>query len=214
MGFLAVLNWMLNHTPGFMRPAVSWLLDGLRKITAFISSRWNWLGQSVGRFFQAVTAFRAALWGLVSAIWRVSAWVVRVYVPRVVAAARAAILRAVDLAMDKAVKALNAVIATLRHLTKVAIDAVRGALSDLRAWALARVNELFATLAALIRSLLPILNGPAVLAEWLVGALWSAFGRYLFRQRDRVAHWLLDGSPVFTRWLASTMESIIVRWLS
>lgn len=214
MGFLAVLNWMLDKTPSFMRPAVSWLLDGLRRLTTFISSRWNWLGVSVGKFFQSISAFRAALWGFVSAVWSISAWIVQVLIPRSLTAARDAIIRTIGRELDRLGAAISAGLATLKAWAGHAIDTARGLLDNLRVWAIERVNSLMASLAGLVRMLAPILGGPAALAEWLIGAIVGALGRYAYKQRDRLAHWLLDGSPVFTRWLASTIESVIVRWLS
>lgn len=214
MGFLAILNWALANTPGFLRPGVKWLLDLFRKVTSFISSRWNWLGTSVGRFLNAVLAFRAALWGFVSAVWLVSAWIVRILIPGAIQAARTAILRAVDVALDAAVKLANAGLAALKNWASAALNGLRALVASVKTWAVGQLNALIAKVAALIHALAPMLSGPAALAEWLVGAMVGALGRYVYRQRDRVAHWLLDSSPVFTRWLASQLEDMIVRWLS
>lgn len=214
MGFLAILNWALANTPGFMRPAVGWLLDLLRKVTSLISSRWNLLGASVGRFWQAVSTFRTAVTGFAGQVWGIAVWIVKVLIPRSLAILRDAILRAVDRALNAAVAALNTVIATLRRWTQAAVSVLRGLVADLRSWALARLNALTVRVGDLLRALRHVLGGPAALADWLVGEMWSALGRYAYRQRDRFAHWLLDGSPVFTTWLASQVEAILVRWLS
>lgn len=213
MVFLAILNWMLSHTPGFIRPAVSWLLEGLRRITGWISSRWNWLGVSVSRFLAGVIAFRTALWDFVGQTWTRIVWLVRVVIPRAVAVALSAVWRWVLYARQLAADALSAGLATLRRWAQSGLNYLGGLLSAVRTWAGRQFDKLTATTAELIKRLFPVLNGPAVLAEWLIAALVRVAYRYAYASRDRIAQWLLAGSPSFTRWLAAAMEQIILRWL-
>lgn len=214
MTFLAILNWALSVTPGFLKPGVTWLLDVLRKLTGLVASRWNALGTAVGKFGRGVASLRATLVGHATAAATLGAWIVRVLIPRAISAATSAINRVISAAVGAAIELARLAVAALRRVTELALGALSGLLADLRAWARAKVDWLTATLADLRRALGPLLGGPAALAEWLVEATVGALGRFLYRQRDRVAVWLLEGSPVFTQWLARTLESVIVRWLS
>lgn len=214
MTFLAILNWALKATPGFLKPGVTWLLDLIRKVTGLVADRWNALGVAVGKFGRGVSSLRSTLIDYASAGAALGIWIVRVLVPRAISVATSAISRVISTAVGAAIELGRLAVAALRRVTELALGALSGLLADLRAWARARVDWLTATLADLRRALGPILGGPAVLAEWLVEATVGALGRFLYRQRDRVAVWLLEGSPVFTQWLARTLETVIVRWLS
>lgn len=214
MGFLAVLNWALAHVPGFMKPAVTWLLDVLRKLTGLIADRWNALGTAVGKFVRGLASFRAALADYLTAALTLSRWIVLVLVPRAVSVATTAIVRLVNAAVAAAVEIGRLAVAALRRAVELTVNAALGLLSDLKAWAKARVDWLTGALADLRHALAPLLGGPVALAEWLAEATIGALGRFLYRQRDRVAVWILEGSPVFTLWLSRTIESVIVRWLS
>lgn len=213
MMFLTILNWMLDHSPGFIRPAVNWLLDGLRKLTGWIASRWNWLGVSVLRFLSGVVAWRTALWDFVDSVWKRIVWLAKVVVPQAITALSKTLRSVIDTVAATLRRTIDAVAATIRKWAQTALDALRGALSAVKTWAQQQLNKLISTVAELIKRLFPVLNGPAVLAEWLVAALWKAGYRLAYQQRDRIAQWLLSGSPAFTRWLAATLEDVLMRWL-
>lgn len=213
MVFLAVLNWMLDKSPGFIKPAVNWLLEGLRRITGWIASRWNWLGVSVLHFLAGVVAWRTALWDFVDSVWKRIVWLAKVVVPQAISALRIELRRIIDAAGVALRKLIDAAAATLRKWAQAGLAALSGLLSALKTWATAALNKLIASVADLVKRLFPVLNGPAVLAEWLIAALWRAAYRYAYAQRDRITQWLLSGSPSFTRWVASVVEDLIVRWL-
>lgn len=212
--FVAVLNWMLAHTPGFLKPAVSWLVEGLRRLTAVVASRWNALGTAAGKALAAVTALRRAAVALALAVRLVLVWLVTIYVPQRVAALTASLAKVIDLTVAALAQWAKARLADLGRVLSAGLALLSAALAALRSWATAAVNGVTAVLAALLRGVAPVLLGPAYLAEWLLTALLGALGRYLMAQRDRLLTAVLHGSPAMTSWLARILEDMIVRLIS
>lgn len=212
--FLAVLNWMLAHAPGFLKPGVNWLLEGLRRLTGVIASRWNALGTVAGKALAAITALRRAAVGLALAVRLILVWLVTIYVPQRISALTGSLLRAIDQAIAALTQWVRARLTDLARVASAGLAALSAALAALRSWASAAINGATALLAALLRGVAPVLLGPAYLAEWLLAALLGALGRYLMAQRDRLLTAVLNGSPAMTSWLARTLEDMIVRLIS
>lgn len=211
--FLDIFNWMLANAPGFMRPALSWLVNGVRSITNYISQRWTSLG-SIAQLWRT----RVIYWlrrGLDFAVTFAAfcMWLVIIFVPNYVA--------------TKATQLVN----YAKGLVGQAIGYLVGLLSDLRTWIVDRVSDLVDLLGKirdwakywldklvigfndLLHALVHVLSGPDVLAEWLVAAMWRAMARLVYAQRDRIVSWLTRESVAFTQWLALQVEDIIMRWL-
>lgn len=211
--FLGIFNWMLATAPRVVRGAVAWLVDGLRGITNHISARWASLGAFTRYWWERVGFWwwRANLFA--NRLATFAYWLVRTRIPQVIAATVAA-LRAYTNTLVAQVKAfLEGLIAGLRSWAVAAVNVLKELIAAVKTWTKYWLDKLSATLAALIRLLSHVLNGPEVLAEWLVAAMWRQFLRFLRAQQDRVASWLTRESVVFTRWLTTELENLIMRWL-
>lgn len=211
--FLSIFNYMLAHVPGFIRPAVNWLLDGLRSITGYIGQRWNAVGHAVDTWLGKVIFWGQAFYRGLVVLAQFSIWLIRVRIPM-----------AISIAVDAAINALA-------HAVQAARDFAAGLVAGLQSWAISMANMLAELISGvrdfaqswidrirvavsdLIRSLLHVLQGPEVLAEWLVAAMWRAFAKFVAAQRDRIALWLTRESVSFTQWLTREIEDIILRWL-
>jgi hypothetical protein len=211
--FLGILSYMISHVPGFMRPAVNWLVDGLRKITGHIAALWNTLGHAVGALFNAVAVFRAYVVGfgvtVANAVW----WVKNVYIPARLNALQASIIAVLNQALALA---HNTLMSVIRGVERWASDRLRELgefAAGIYAWALHQLSLVTAGLNALINALRHVMSGPAALAEWLVGEMWRAFLRYAYGNRDRIANWVFSQSVSFTNWIARQIEDVIVRIL-
>lgn len=208
-----ILGWMYEHTPGFMRPAVSWLLEGLRRIIDFIASRWNWLGISVERFIIRVLYWRERLGRFVATIVWFAVWLRTVFIPGFVSRAVQELL---DVVRD-AVRWLLGLIEEARDLAqwlvRQAVELLSALISDVLEFARYWIDRILSWADRLVEALGHVLHGPDVLAEWLVGAMWRASLRYIRSQQDRIAHWILRESVTATRWLATELENVIMRWL-
>jgi hypothetical protein len=211
--FLGILSWMIANVPSFMRPAISWLVDGLRKITGHIASLWNTLGNAIGALFNAVAVFRAYVTGFAVTVANGFWWVRNVYVPARINAMQATVAALINAAVAAG---QNTVLAIVRGIERWVTDRLRELgefASGIYEWATHQVALLVSAVNALINALRHVTSGPAVLAAWLVGEMWSAFLRYASANRDRIATWMFTQSVSFTTWIARQIEDVIVRIL-
>lgn len=211
--FLQVLSWMLANTPSFMRPGVSWLVDGLRRITGHIANLWNALGSAVGFLFMAIANWRGQLASFAVIVSNGFWWVRNVYIP---ARLNALLSQVIGLINQSAAWVHNAAVAAVANVQRWMSDQLYGLgqwIGSVIGWVLNQVERIDAFLMALIRALLHVMSGPVVLAEWLIGALWQASLRRLYAERDRIFEWVLSRSTSFAVWLARMIEDMIVRML-
>lgn len=108
---------------------------------------------------------------------------------------------------------LKGVIADVERFLKGAINTLRDWANKAVDWLTRNVNALLGDVKKLLERVFGLLGTPSRMAEWLVAAMWSAFLRYLYQQRDRIAAWFLNSSATFTVWLARQLESILVKFL-
>lgn len=211
--FVAILNWMLANTPAFLRPGVNWLVSGLRKITGYIASLWNSVGNTFGTWYNTVAATRVHLTTFASTVVFGLLWLRYVWVPAKVGEA----VSVVSALISAAVTTVRAeVLATLLGLyvwARLEIGRLASLASAIIDWAQQQIARIDAFGDALLRALAHVTNGPEVLSYWLIGALWKVAARYAYAQRDRIADWLLRGSQTFAIWIARVVEDTLVRML-
>lgn len=211
--FLSIFNRLVANSPGFMRPAVNWLVNGLRNITNYIGERWNAVGHAVGRWLVQVAYWGLSLTRVLGRLAVFASWLVLVRIPSAISTAISVVASALSRAIQAAREFAAGLVAGLRSWAVDAVNWLVGKLSELASFVSRWIDHLRATLATLIGALKHVLQGPDVLAQWLVGAMWRASGRFLAAQRDRIALFLTRESVAFTRWLARELEDIILRWL-
>lgn len=211
--FLTILNYMLAHVPGFMRPAVNWLLDGLRNITNYVSQRWNAVGHAIDTWLTRVMFWGAAFYRACVQLAQFGVWLVRVRIPGAIATAMDIVIAAAYRAVQAARDFAAGLVAGLKEWTTYAVNWLTGKLFEVLDYASNWIDRIRETLASLIGALRHVLSGPEALAEWMIAALWRVSIRFLRSQQDRIALWLTRESVAFTRWLATELENIIVRWL-
>lgn len=211
--FLDIFNWMLAHVPGFLRPAVNWLLEGLRSITNYLSSRWNALGRAAVRWLTTLVYWGGTVLRFVDRLGNFAYWVVFIRIPAVVGQGLDALGRAMSAGLTAVRDFLLGVVAGVKSALQAAINWLTARLEDLASFAEDWINWLYTRLTALVNALGHVLNGPEALAQWLVGSMWKASLRFLRAQQDRIALWLTRESIAFTRWLTTELENIIMRWL-
>jgi hypothetical protein len=211
--FLDIFNWMLAHAPGFMRPALSWLVDGLRSVTNYISQRWTSLG-SIAQLWRTRVIYwlrRALDFSLTFAAFCM--WLVVIFVPNYVAAKAAQLVAYAKSLVGQAIGYLGGLIAELRQWAAGALADLLDLLARVKDWAKYWLDKLVVGFNDLLHALEHVLSGPDVLAEWLAGAMWRAMARLVYAQRDRIVSWLTRESVAFTQWLALQVEDIVMRWL-
>lgn len=211
--FLNIFNWMLANVPGFMRPAVRWLIDGLRSITNHIADRWRSLGTILTAWWPQLWFWWQQIADFATTFIQFMGWLILVRIPQFVARKVSELESYLLFVVAQAKSLLSGLIAELRSWAVSAIDWLTELVNKVREWVKYWLDKLSSTLSALIHMLLHVLNGPDVLAEWLVAAMWRAFLRLVRAQQDRIASWLTRESVVFTRWLSTEIENIILRWL-
>lgn len=213
MGFLAALNWLIANTPAFLRPAINWLVNGLRNITNYISERWNEAGRAVNRWLTKVLYWGASIGRALARLGVFATWLVHVRIPSAIAAAVSAVVSSLSFAVQAARDFASGLVAGVRSWVTDLYNLIVGFLADVRTFVQQWIDRIRGVIADLIRALSHVLQGPEVLATWLVAAMWRASLRFLMAQRDRIALWLTRESVAFTRWLATELEDIILRWL-
>lgn len=211
--FVAILDWMLANTPGFLRPGVSWLLSGLRKITGYISSLWNSVGNAAGNLYVTISAMRAHLVTFAVTVMFALLWLELVWIPAKVGEGVNLVQR-ITIAIIMSVRAeLAQGLQAVQAWAQYGLGRLNALVAAVIDWATRQLARVDAFLAALLDALAHVINGPDVLAEWLIGATWRAALRYLFSQRDRIVNWLFRGSFAFTAWIAKVLEDTLVRML-
>lgn len=211
--FVAILNWMVAHTPGFLRPAVNWLVEGLSRITGFIASRWNTLGVKVSGWMWSVAYLKDRILNFTRATVEVLTWVKNVYIPTFVGAVGAAIRDTFNGLIDWLYGLIVGGLTALNQLLQWAVNELGELINAVQRFAQYWIDKIISYVNALVKALEPMLSGPSALAEWLVAAMWQSGKRYVYAQRDRIASWVLRESVVASRWLATELENIILRWL-
>lgn len=211
--FLVILDWLLQHVPGFIRPAVDWLLNGLRRITDYIAWRWEWLGTSVKRWVMVVQSWAVAAQRFVVSVVDAVRWLKQVLIPRVLAMAKAELSKVFTASIAILHRWITAVVATLRSWAERSLALLSAALSAVRTWAQRQLDRLTGGLADLRKALAVVLGGPDRLAQWLIASIWRALLHYIYANRDRIGQWVTRESVTFTRWLAGAIEDVLVRWL-
>lgn len=211
--FLSIINWLLGHAPGFMRPALGWLTTGLRNITTYIANRWNALGGYVVGWHDKVVYWGGIVSRFAYRTYLFTTWIVRVRIPGAISIAvqsAVAYLTGIVAAVESAIMA---VVAALKYWTQQAIDVIVEFVHTVKAYAEYWVGRIREFVNNLVSALSHVLSGPQALAEWLLAAMLKALLRYIYVQRDRIFTWLLRESRVFTLWLAKEVEEMIVRIL-
>jgi hypothetical protein len=211
--FVAIFNWMLSITPGIMRPAVNWLLGGLRKITGYISWLWNSVGNAIGNLLGVFAAVRQHIINFAVTVVYGLLWIRFVWVPAKVNEATSWFTRWVGDVIARVRNEIVEAVQAVSHWVQWAIGEVRVLISNVIDWARDQLARIDAFISMLVRALMHVLSGPEVLAEWLAAAMLKALGRYVFSQRDRFFNWMLRGSISFTGWIAGVVEDMIVRML-
>ncbi len=211
--FLGILSWMIAHTPSFMRPAIGWLVDGLRKITGHIAAMWNAVGTSAGQLFGAIAVFKAYLATFAVRVANGFWWVKNVYLPARLNALLYQIVGFTNAAIAYVESKVMGFAQAVLSWAQWAIAEVEQFIDAVRRWAEHELSRVSIFVNALVTALGHVLGGPARLAEWLVGEMWRALLRRVFAERERIATWILTQSVSFAAWLARQLEDLIVRIL-
>ncbi len=166
-----------------------------------------------GRLYQRVKA--AGAWvreGLAELYWTAK-WLVTVWIPRNIRAAKAAVLN-----WTRA--RLYALEALARRLIRAAVHMLARALSLLRDWTRRVIDDVRKAIAELIAGLrrvrdivFALLLDPRKLARWAAGAMTTAILRYLDGRKDAIGRWLLNKSVSFTVWFARQLDGVLGRIL-
>lgn len=209
-------NWLyaiLSALPGPIRKAGEWLVDRIYGVFSDGIRFARWIKYGVQKLNGAgknfIRAFRSAL----DEIYWTCKWLILTEIPR---RARAAFTDAIKWAggtIDWLNKTLRAVINTVEKSLRGALTTLRKWAEDAVRWLTTNVNQLIANVKRLIDRVFNLWSTPARLAEWLVGALWSVFLRFMYSNRDKIARWFLQSSAAFAQWLARELEKVLVRLL-
>ena len=213
MSFLDALNWLAAHVPSFLRPAVSWLIEGLRAITSYISTRWNTVGRAVNSWLVTVLMWAAITAQTLARLGTFAVWLVRVRIPGAIAATASSILSALSVGLQALRDFTTGLVSGVVSWIASLVNDVKALLFAVEDFARQWIERIRVTVSALITALSHVLQGPEVLAEWLAAAMIRAMLRFVAGQRDRIALWLTRESVAFTQWLAGQVEDIILRWL-
>jgi hypothetical protein len=208
-----ILNWLYSNVPSFMRPGLGWLLEGLRRIISWVSSFWNWLGVSVSRWVSRVMYWRDRILNYAASVVNAIVWLRTVFIPRLISETIYMLSNAINAVIHWLLTVINDGLASVRWLVGVWVEFLSGIIATLGEYARYWIERITAWADRLIAALAHVLHGPDVLAEWLVAALWRRALQFLYTQRDRLAQWLLRESVTATHWLATELESVIMRWL-
>jgi ABC-type proline/glycine betaine transport system permease subunit len=209
----AWLYGILSSFPGIIRKAGEWLIDRIYGVFSDGLRFARWIKYGVQKLNGAgknfIRAFRSALDEI---YWSVK-WLILTEIPRRAKAAFNDAIKWAGATIDWLNKTLRAVISTLEKSIKAALSTLRKWAEDAVKWLTGQVNQLVANVKKLLERVFNLWSTPARLAEWLVGAMWSVFLRFMYSNRDKIARWFLQSSAVFTQWLARELEKVLVRFL-
>jgi hypothetical protein len=157
--------------------------------------------------------------------WTIRAWyhglavydalrnLIFVRIPRLLSILESRVVNYAIRIVEEAKRLLTAFIGAVRDFVVGLINAVRNLLNDTIQWARRTFNDIVDKLVRTMRLVFSLLDDPRHLAQWVVGALWSALWHYL---RDQSVPWgrlLWRGIPKMSlsaeQWLASVIERIL-----
>lgn len=182
----AWLNSLLDKIPSPLRGAAKWLLSGVIQVFRWVDGLARRVRVAWNRFTTAAQTLRGGIIYMGTELYTTLRWLVTVRIPR-----------AITDATNRIHSALAALIARVQAEVAAALDAamrwLRGILAslwaavrDLRAWVANLVSPWVNRVRDLVARVFDTWATPARLAQWLVGAMWSALWGYVDRNLDRL----------------------------
>lgn len=186
------VRWAYDHVPGFVRAAIDWVVGFVVGVIGVVTNALYWTGVSWSRLWAAGYNLTAGIRDFFGNVYLTLKWLKDVAIPRAVSAATAALRTWVTAGINAARNVLQAGINAVRDFARGAVNGALSLIETVRRWALDQLNRLLSTVIGLRGALAHVLSGPATLAGWLAGAMWTALWRYIDGNLERMvdALWL------------------------
>lgn len=207
------LYGILSAFPSIIRKAGEWIIDRIFGVFNDGLRFARWIKYGVQKLNGAGKNFIRAIRSALDEIYWTCKWIILTEIPRRARAAFNDAIKWAGATIDWLNKTLRAVISAVERSLRAALAALRKFAEDAVKWLTGQVNQLVTNVKKLLERVFTTWSTPARLAEWLIGALWTVFLRFVYSNRDRIARWFLNNSAAFTQWLARELEKVLVRFL-
>lgn len=140
-------------------------------------------------------------------------WLIDVEIPRRVADVLTKATAYAARVVNKVRADLTALISSVRSWAATQINNATAFARDLRDWATSRINALNDKMHKTVDVWYDRLTHPDVMAEWLIGALVSRIGKYVYDRREKIAKWLFNDSGAAFESLARIVDNVLRKLL-
>lgn len=209
----AWLYAIIGSLPSIIRKPGTWIIDRIFGVFDDGLRFARWIKHGIQVLNGAGKNFIRGVRSVFHEVFVTVQWLITVYIPRLAKNAFNDAIKWAGGTIDWLNKKLSGLISTLDRYVKIAVNTLKGWIQSAVDWLTSNVNSLRDIARRLIDRVFNTWNTPMRLAEWLVGALWTVFLRFIYSNRDRIARWFLQSSVAFTQWLARELERVIVRFL-
>lgn len=194
-----------------VRTFIQNVLNGLRGVWSTVVNIMTLLKRGWIRVVEWVNNWTIAAYYHGLAVYNALRNLIFVRIPRLLSILRTDLTNFFNQALNAAKLLLTGLINEAKRLLTLAINALRDFVNRILDWATRQINSLFDWVARLGRLVFSLLDDPRHLAEWVVGALWSALWRYLLKSSVPWGRILWRKLPNMTLTTTQFIEDLIVR---
>lgn len=204
---------LIDYFPGPLRSAARWVADIIFGVWDDISGvlrrarpEWLRLDEGIRWFYQNVLNW-------CTSVINVIRWIVRDWGPRVIATVYNTLTAWVQAGLNTLVSWVQSGLAQLVDWVTRGINAVVDRIQAVARWAYDRFAEIWDPLWTTIRRVAALLFDPVHLAEWAIGAIWSAFWRFADGHVESIVEWVWARRQAVIGKTLGRLEALLARIL-
>lgn len=204
---------LVDDLPSILKPGARFIADRVFAIWDDISAVlrisvpwWKYIRDSVSNF--TTMAMQAAEQGAFAI-----RWLATIYLPRIVSSTAQAVIDWTSRLIDAVRQTINDVRDWLLDQARRMFNTVTQYATDIYHWAIDRLREIWEPLSIVVDRVGALLFDPRKLAEWVIGAIWSAFWRYADDHIDAIVEFVWQRRSIVVGRILARAESILERLL-
>lgn len=207
------VEWAYRHAPGWLRGAINWVVGFVTGIVGVVTGALRHNLTAWKSLYGRIWDFRTALHNVIRAVYTVLTWLRNVWVPRLVKAAKDAVVKLLQITVSNVLRILRAADALIDRAWRAATALLRRALDTVARWARDAINAVWRVIPEPIRRAWQLLLNPERLATWAARSIFFALLRLAERNAEMIGRWLLSRGNRFTIVLSQIIVRVIERIL-
>lgn len=182
---------LIELAVGPVRAVATAARNAIAALYSLITSVMTNIGGKWSRLSNVVSFARDRIKRYAVEVYTSLRWLVTIQIPRVAASFTDQLRRWVLSALDTLGRQLRSAVDNVSRWATDLINRLRSTVDSLIRWAQREVGEIRNWLQWFTRTVLPRITSPALMADWLAGAMFGALLRYLAGHAEAFADWVL-----------------------